>query len=56
MRQTDEISHVKIWTWLRKENLKSVTESLGIAAHNNTITTNYLKAKTEKKKTQQNNK
>ena len=36
-----KISHAKIWTWLRKGNFKRETESLSIAAQNNTIRTNY---------------
>ena len=48
-QQTSEISHEQTWTWLRKENLKKETESLLIAAQNNTIRTNYVKARIEKK-------
>ena len=39
----------KTWTWLRKWNLKGETESLLIAAQNNTIRTNHIKARTHKK-------
>ena len=53
-RQTQEISHQKIWTWLRKGNLKRETESLIIAAQDNAIRTNYIKAKIDR--TQQNGK
>ena len=42
------------WTWLRKGNLKRETESLIIAAQNNAIRINYIKAKIDK--TQQNSK
>ena len=35
--QTNEISHEKTLTWLRKGNLKRETESLLIAAPNNTV-------------------
>ena len=42
------------WTWLRKENLKRKTESLLIAAQNNAIGTNYIKAKIDN--SQQNSK
>ena len=45
--QIDEISYNKTWTWLRRINLKRETESLLIAAQNNTIRTNN-KVKTEK--------
>ena len=53
-RQTSEISHEKTWTWLRKGNLKRETESLPMAAPNNAIRTNYIKAKIDK--TQQDSK
>ena len=43
-RQINKISHQKTWTWLRKENLKWETESLLIAAQDNAIKTNYIKA------------
>ena len=39
------ISHQKTWTWLRKGNLKRETESLLIAAQDNAIRTNHIKAK-----------
>ena len=42
-RQTSEISHKKTLTWLRKGNLKTVTETLLIAAQNMNIRTNYIK-------------
>ena len=47
-RQTSEISHEKIWTWLRKVNLQRETESFLIPAQNNTIRTNYVKARKDK--------
>ena len=46
------ISHDKTWTWLRKGNFKRETESLLIAAQNNAVRTNNIKAtidKTQKK-------
>ena len=43
-RQTAEISQVKTKTGLQKVNLKRNTESLRIAAQNNTIRSNYIKA------------
>ena len=43
--QISEISHDKIRKWKRKENLKRETESLLIAAQNNTIRNNHIKAK-----------
>ena len=51
-RQIGEVAHKKTWTWLRRGNLKRETESLLIAAQNNAIRTNYIKAKIDK--TQQN--
>ena len=47
-------SHEKTWTWLRKGNLKRETVSLQIAAQDNAIRTNYIKARIDK--TQQNSK
>ena len=51
-RLINTISHKKTWTRLRKGNLKRETESLLIAAHDNTIRTNHIKARIDK--TQQN--
>ena len=39
------ISHKKTWAWLRKGSLKRETESLLIAAENNTIRTNHMKSR-----------
>ena len=50
----NNITHQKIWTWLRKGNFWRETESLLIAAQNNTIRTNHIKASIDK--TQQNSK
>ena len=50
----NNISHDKTCTWLRKGNLKRKTESLLIAAQNNAIRTNHIKAKIDE--TQQNSK
>ena len=47
-----DTSHEKTWTWLRKGNLKRETESLLIAAQNNTISTKHIKTRIDK--TQQN--
>ena len=52
MRLINNISHQKTWTWLRKGNLKRETESLLIAAQDNAIRTNHIKARIDK--TQQN--
>ena len=43
-----------MWTWQKKVNLKRETESLLIAAQNNAIRTNHIKARIDK--TQQNSK
>ena len=53
-RLINNISHQKTWTWLRKGNFKRETESLLIAAQNNAIRTNHIKARIDK--TQQNSK
>ena len=45
---TSDISHEKTWMWLRKRNFKRETESLLIAAQNNTIRTNHIKARIDK--------
>ena len=50
----NNISHQKTWTWLRKGDLKRETESLLIAAQDNAIRTNHIKARINK--TQQNSK
>ena len=52
MQLTSDISYVKTWTRLRKRNLKRETESLLLAAYNNVIRTNHIKAKIDT--TQQN--
>ena len=53
-RLINNISHQKTWTWLRKGNLKRETESHLIAAQENAIRTNHIKARIDK--TQQNSK
>ena len=53
-RLINNISHQKTWTWLRKGNLKRETKSLLIAALDNAIRTNHIKARIDR--TQQNNK
>ena len=54
MNITSEISLEKIWTCLRKRNLQRETESLQIAAQNNAVRNNYVKAGIDKR--QQNSK
>ena len=53
-RLINTISHQKTWIWLRKGNLKRETESLQIAAQDNAIRINHIKARIHK--TQQNSK
>ena len=53
-RLINNISNQKTFTWLRKGNLKRETESLLIAAQDNAIRTNHIKAKIDK--SQQNRK
>ena len=47
-QRTNEISHEKTQTWLRKGNLKRESEFLLIAAQNNDIRTKYVKARIDK--------
>ena len=53
-RLINNISQNKTWTWLRKGNFKSDSESLLIAAQNNAVRINHSKARIDK--TQQNSK
>ena len=53
-RLINNISHLKICTWLRKGNLKKETESLLILAQDNARRINHIKARIDK--TQQNSK
>ena len=53
-RLINNILHQKTWTWLRKGNLTRETVSLLIAAQDNAIRTNHIKARIDK--TQQNSK
>ena len=47
-RQINNISHDKSWTWLRKGNLKTETESPLITAQEGAISTNHIKARIDK--------
>ena len=47
-RLINNISYQKTWTWLRKGNLKREMESLLIAALDNAIRTNHIKARIDK--------
>ena len=53
-RLINNTAHDKTWTWLRKGNFKREKESLLMAAQNNAIKTNHIKARIDK--TQQNSK
>ena len=53
-RLINTISHEKTWTWLKKGNIKREMESLLIAAQDNVIRINHIKARIDK--TQQNRK
>ena len=46
--QTSDISHEKIWTWLKKRNLKKKAESFLTVAQNNTMMMNDVKARIDK--------
>ena len=53
-KEYDHNNNNNTWAWLRKGNLKRETESLLIAAQDNSIKTNHIKARIDK--TQQNRK
>ena len=44
-RLINNIPHEKTWTWLRKGNFKREIESFLIAAQNNAVRTNHIKAR-----------
>ena len=48
MRQTKEVRSDQLWTWLKNGDLKRETESLIVAAENQNIRANLLKAKIDK--------
>jgi len=48
LRQTKEVRSEQSWVWLQKGDLKRETESLIVAAQNQSIRTNLIKAKIDK--------
>ena len=48
MKQTIEIRSEKSWVWLQNGDFKRDTESLIVAAQNQSIRTNLVKAKMKK--------
>ena len=48
MRQTKEVRSDQCWDWLQNGDLKRETESLTVAAQNQSIRTNLVKAKIDK--------
>ena len=49
LRQTKEVRSDQCWAWLQNGDFKRVTESLIVAAQNQKIRTNLVKAKIGKK-------
>ena len=47
-RQTKEVRRDQSWAWLQNGDLKRETESLAVAAQNQSIRTNLVKAKVDK--------
>ena len=47
LRQTKEVRSDQRWAWLQHGNLKRETESLIVAAQNQSVRTNLVKAKTD---------
>ena len=48
MRQNEEVMSGQSWTWIQNGDLKRETESLIVAAQNQSIRTNLVKAKIDK--------
>ena len=48
MRQTKEVRSDQCWAWLQNGDLKRETESLIVAAQNQNIRTNLIKARIDK--------
>ena len=49
MRHTTEVRSKQNWIWLQNGDLKRETESLTVAAQNQSIRTNLVKAKIDKR-------
>ena len=48
MRQTEEVKSQQSWFWLHNRDLKRETENLIVAAQNQSIRTNLVKAKIDR--------
>ena len=48
MRQTEEVKSEQSWVWLHNRDLKRETENLIVAAQNQSIRTNLVKAKIDR--------
>ena len=48
LRQTKEVKSDECWAWLQNGDLKRETESLIVAAQNQSIRTNLVKARIDK--------
>ena len=49
LRQTKEVRSEQSWVWLQNGDLKRETESLIVAAQNQSIRTNFVKSKIDKR-------
>ena len=50
LRQTKEVRSDQSWAWLQNEDLKRETESLIVAAQNQSIKTNLVKVRIDKRR------
>ena len=50
LRQTKEVRSDQCWTWLQNGDLKRETESLIVAAQNQSIKTNLVKVRIDKRR------
>ena len=48
LRQAKDVRSVQCWTWLQNGDFKRETESLTVAAQNQSIRTNLVKARIDK--------